>query len=61
MNRPTTWSRLALIALLPAALHLAWQVTTLDLRDGSNALDRFRSNRFAGLLVAAACFVAGNA
>ncbi len=52
---------LALIVLLPAALHLAWQVTTLDLRDGANALERFRSNRFAGLLVAAACFVAGNA
>ena len=52
---------LALLALLPAALHLAWQVLTLDPQDGANALARFRSNRFAGALVAAACFVVGNA
>jgi len=52
---------LAIIGLLPAALHLAWQLLTLDPADGGNALARFRSNRFAGLLVAAACFVAGNA
>ena len=51
----------ALLALLPAAAHFAWQVVTLDPEDGANALARFRSNRFAGLLVAAACFVAGNA
>lgn len=52
---------LALAALLPAALHLGWQAATLDPADGDNALVRFRSNRFAGLLVAAACFVVGNA
>ena len=52
---------LALAGLVPVALHLAWQVLTLDPEDGDNALARFRSNRFAGLLVAAACFVAGNA
>ena len=52
---------LALFALLPVALHLLWQVTTLDPQDGDNALVRFRSNRIAGALVAAACFVAGNA
>jgi 4-hydroxybenzoate polyprenyltransferase len=52
---------LALLALLPAALHLFWQVATLKPEDGANALERFRSNRFAGLLVAAACLVAGNA
>ena len=51
----------ALLALAPAAAHFAWQVLTLDPDDGANALRRFRSNRFAGLLVAAACFVAGNA
>lgn len=51
----------ALLALAPAAIHFAWQVLTLDPDDGANALRRFRSNRFAGLLVAAACFVAGNA
>lgn len=51
---------IALLALLPAVLHLGWQVLTLDPADGANPLDRFRSNRFAGLLVAAACFVVGN-
>ncbi len=52
---------LVLLALVPAALHLGWQVLTLDDKDGDNALARFRSNRFAGLLVAAACWVVGNA
>ena len=51
----------ALLALLPAALHLLWQGFTLDPADGANALARFRSNRFAGLLVALACLVVGNA
>jgi len=52
---------LALLALVPAAFQLLWQGMTLDLADGANALARFRSNRFAGALVAAACFVVGNA
>lgn len=52
---------LALMALLPAAIHLAWQAATLDPEDSASALARFRSNRSAGLLVAAACFVVGNA
>jgi len=50
---------LALAALLPAAWHLGWQVATLRPADGANALERFRSNRFAGLLMFAACFVVG--
>ncbi|MGN6620499.1 MAG: 4-hydroxybenzoate octaprenyltransferase [Sphingomonas sp.] len=50
---------LALAALAPMALHLAWQVVTLDPDSGVGALDRFRSNRFAGLLMFAACFVVG--
>ena len=52
---------LAMFALVPAAVHLLWQALTLDPADGGNALDRFRSNRFAGALVAAGCFVVGNA
>lgn len=52
---------LALLTLLPAGLQLGWQVLTLDDGDADNALTRFRSNRFAGLLVAAACLVVGNA
>ena len=51
----------ALLALVPAALHLGWQVATLDPAYAANPLARFRSNRFAGALVAAACFVVGNA
>lgn len=52
---------LAILALVPVALHLMWQGLTLDPDDADNALARFRSNRLAGALVAAACFVVGNA
>ena len=52
---------LALVALLPMAGHLAWQVATLDPDDSDNALARFRANRMAGLLMALACWVVGNA
>jgi 4-hydroxybenzoate polyprenyltransferase len=50
---------LALATLLPMALHLLWQVVTLNPQDGANALARFRANRNAGLLMFAACFVVG--
>ncbi|WP_156680107.1 4-hydroxybenzoate octaprenyltransferase [Sphingomonas profundi] len=50
---------LALAALLPVALHLAWQVTALRPADGADALAKFRTNRFAGLLMALACLVIG--
>ncbi len=52
---------MALLALLPAAAHLVWQVATLDGGDPGNPLERFRANRWTGALVAAACFVVGNA
>ncbi len=52
---------LALAALLPAALHLLWQVATLVPGNADSALDRFRANRTTGLLVALACWVVGNA
>ena len=52
---------IALLALLPVGAHLAWQVATLDDADPANPLERFRSNRWAGALMAAACFVVGNA
>ena len=52
---------IALLTLLPVGLHLLWQVTTVEAGDGGNALDRFRLNRLAGALMAAACFVVGNA
>jgi 4-hydroxybenzoate polyprenyltransferase len=51
----------ALLALLPIAAHLAWQVLTLEDANADNALARFRANRFAGLLMALACWVVGNA
>ncbi|MHA6718078.1 4-hydroxybenzoate octaprenyltransferase [Sphingomonas sp. RS6] len=50
---------LALLALLPAALHLAWQVATMRAGDGPGSLRRFRSNRDAGLLMLAASLVVG--
>ncbi len=49
----------ALLALAPVAVHLLWQVATLVPDDGDNALARFRSNRFAGLLMFLACAVVG--
>lgn len=51
----------AVLGLLPLAAHLAWQVLSLDPGDADNALARFRSNRFAGLLMSLACWVVGNA
>src|SRR5688500_9865752 len=51
----------ALLGLLPVAIHLLWQVASLRIDDGGDALAKFRSNRFAGLLMFAACFVVGTA
>ena len=51
----------ALLGLLPLAIHLLWQGTSLRIDDGGDALAKFRSNRFAGLLMFAACFVVGTA
>jgi len=51
----------ALLALLPVAVHLCSQVATLKPDDGADALTKFRSNRFAGLLMFAACWVVGTA
>ncbi len=53
--------RFAIAALVPVAMHLMWQVVTLDASDGHDALAKFRSNRFAGLLMALACAVVGTA
>jgi 4-hydroxybenzoate polyprenyltransferase len=50
---------LAVLALLPMALHLLWQAATLDRDSGADALAKFRSNRFAGLLMFLACLVVG--
>jgi len=50
----------ALLALVPMALHLLWQVGTLK-EDGTDPLIKFRANRFAGLLMFAACLVVGMA
>ena len=51
----------ALLALLPIALHLLWQAATLKVDGSADALAKFRSNRFAGLLMFLACFVVGTA
>ena len=50
---------LVVLALLPAAAHLGWQAATLRRADPSRALRLFRANRTTGLLVFAACAVAG--
>ena len=52
---------LAIAALIPIMGHFVWQVATLKTDDGSDALAKFRSNRFAGLLMALACAVVGTA
>lgn len=49
---------LVLIALVPVGAHLGWQVATLK-EDGVDPLAKFRSNRFAGLLMALACLTVG--
>ena len=50
---------LALLALLPAAGHLARQVARADPDDGDGALALFRSNRFTGLLLFAGFLAVG--
>jgi 4-hydroxybenzoate polyprenyltransferase len=50
---------IALLTLVPAALHLANQALRAEASDGELALKLFRSNRFCGLLVALAMLVAG--
>lgn len=51
---------LTLLALLPMAGHLLWQAAMLK-EDGADPLAKFRSNRFAGLLMLLACLVVGSA
>jgi 4-hydroxybenzoate polyprenyltransferase len=50
---------LALLTLVPAALHLATQAVRADPEDGDLALSLFRSNRTCGLLVFLAMLVVG--
>jgi len=50
---------LALLALVPAALHLANQAVRADPADGELALNLFRSNRSSGLFVFLAMLVVG--
>jgi 4-hydroxybenzoate polyprenyltransferase len=42
---------LFLLALALAAVHLAWQLRTLDIDDPANCLVRFKSNRIVGWLL----------
>ncbi len=50
---------LALLALLPAAIHLGWQVARVQPKDGAGSLALFRSNRFTGLLLFLGFLVVG--
>lgn len=49
----------ALLTLVPATVHLGWQVTRTDPDDGDLALRLFRSNRTCGLLIFVAMLVVG--
>jgi 4-hydroxybenzoate polyprenyltransferase len=42
---------IGMVALAGAAVHMIWQVTTLDISDPENCLRRFKSNRDLGWLV----------
>ena len=50
---------IALLALVPAAIQLAWQVARSDPNDGDLALRLFRSNRTCGLLIFLGMLVVG--
>ena len=50
---------IALLTLVPAALHLAGQAVRADPKNGELALNLFRSNRTCGLLVFLAMLVVG--
>ena len=50
---------IALLALLPVAIHLAIQAARADPADGAGALALFRSNRWCGALVFAAMLLVG--
>lgn len=52
---------IVLVTLAPVALHLLWQILTLRIEDGSDALAKFRSNRFAGFIMTLACLAVGTA
>ena len=49
----------ALLSLLPAAIHLAAQASRANSADGAGALALFRSNRWCGALVFAAMLIVG--
>src|SRR5690242_13508942 len=49
----------ALLTLVPATVHLGWQVARTDPNDGELALRLFRSNRTCGLLIFVAMLVVG--
>ncbi len=49
---------MVLLAIIPMALHLFWQAMSLK-DDHSDAVQKFRSNRFAGLLLFLACLTVG--
>ena len=52
---------LVVLALLPAAIHFAWQAARVKTDDTVEALMLFRTNRFAGFLIFLACWVVGSA
>ncbi len=51
---------LVIAAIIPTAAHFAWQVAMLRDTAPANSLRLFRSNRAIGILIFAACAVAGS-
>jgi 4-hydroxybenzoate polyprenyltransferase len=49
----------AYLAVMALALHFAWQVLAWRMDDQADSLAKFKSNRVAGLIVTAACLLAG--
>jgi 4-hydroxybenzoate polyprenyltransferase len=52
------WNAGLFVLLALAGAHLAWQVTSLEIDDPANCLNRFRANRDFGALVMAALLAA---
>lgn len=49
--------KIFLFASIPTAALLIWQITTLDIKDGDNCLQRFKANHWVGLALTLAFWI----
>lgn len=49
--------KIFLLASIPTAALLIWQITTLDIKDGDNCLQRFKANHWVGLALTLAYWI----